>query len=200
MLKRATTITSLLLILILLLVVYVVVTPSHSKELYIKDIATQKMQTLQQKTPIQQKYKVSKDLWIHDPEMGRLHHHITSLHSTLTAHTIDKSMHFMEQMLSIQCCFQEKIESKDGTLVQQVRYIEAPKGKYQYFDHHFDAQSAFFALLHLPKNHFITELDLDSALLTGMAKELSFYVLGDKTYFQSQRCKLHIHKPFLSSN
>ena len=144
-------------------------------------------------SPIQQlRYGASKDLWIHHPRGGRLHHHITSPRSILTIYNVGREVHFMEQMVSVKCYLQEKVEVENGRRIQQIRYIESPQGSYRYCDHYFNAQTLFIAFLRLPENTPLTELDLDNAPLIGEATEAFLYLLNGKIHLQSQRFKARI--------
>ena len=135
---------------------------------------------------------VSKDLWIHDEEMGRLHHHIESPRSILTVYSTDKHMQLIEQMIGMKCYLQERIENDEGELVQQVRYIESREGTYRYSDNHFDAQSVFLALFRIPGNTLTTKLDLEEAFLKGVAKEVSLSFSDDRPNFHAEKFKAHI--------
>lgn len=195
MLKRTTIIASLFILLIFGNVLYTIIKP-FTKGQCVEEILTQEMEMPQKegKYPTKQmRSGVSKDLWIHDPQMGRLHHHIESPRSILTAYRVDKHMHLMEQMIGMKCYLQEKVEVDDeGTLIQQIRYIESKEGNYQYSDHHFEAQSVFLALFRLPGDTLSTKLSLDEAFLKGVAKEVSLSFSEDRPNFHAQKFKAQI--------
>ncbi len=140
----------------------------------------------------QQRFGVSKDLWIQDSEMGRLHHHIESPSSILTVVRNSKQTHLIEQMIDMKCYLQEKVEEEDGTITQQIRYIESKEGIYNYSDHHFDAPSVFLALFRIPGDRLPTKLNSDEAYLLGVGKEVSLSFLNGRPNFHAQKFKAHI--------
>ena len=194
MLKQTTLIASLLLVLCCASILYKVIEhPSNGQR--VEEILTQEMEMPQKETKYptrQMRSGVSKDLWIHDAEMGRLHHHIESPRSILTVYSSDKHMHLIEQMIGMKCYLQEKVERDDRTLSQQIRYIESKEGTYRYSDHHFDAHSVFLALFRLPGDQLSTKLNIEEAFLRGVAREVSLSFSGDNPNFHAQNFKAHI--------
>jgi len=190
MLRRTTLIAALLLISISGTILYQVIKPP-SRSQRVEEILTQEMESPQEgrKYPTKQiRTGVSKDLWIHDAQMGRLHHHIESPRSILTAYTSDKKIYLIEQMMGMKCYLQEKVE--EG--MQEIRYIESEEGTYRYSDHHFDAHTVFLALFRIPGDELSTNLNLEEAFLTGIAKEVSLSFSENSPNFHAQNFKARI--------
>ncbi len=194
MLKRITFLATLLLLVISGGTFYSILKPT-AKERRVEEILTQEKALPQEgKYPTKQmRSGVTKDLWIHDPQMGRLHHHIESPRSILTAYTEDKHMHLLEQMIGMKCYLQEKIEKgEEGGIIQQIRYIESEEGTYRYSDHHFEAHSVFLALFRTPGDTLPSKFNLEEAFLQGVAKEVSLSFSEDTPQFHAQKFKAHI--------
>ena len=65
----------------------------------------------EEKYPNKQMRKgVEKDLWIYDNSNARLHHHVESPRSILTAISHGNRVELIEQMIGMKCYFQEKLE------------------------------------------------------------------------------------------
>jgi len=188
-LKKATVIASLLLILIVGSILYAVIVPLS------KEGGVEEMEMVQKegKYPIEQtRSNVTKDLWIHDAQMGRLHHHIESPRSTLIAYTKNRRIHLIEQMHGMKCYLQEKVEDINGELIQQIRFIESKEGTYRYSSQQFNTQSVFLALFRIPGDTLSTKLDIKKAFLVGVAKEVSLSFSGNKPNFHAQNFKAQI--------
>ena len=135
---------------------------------------------------------VSKDLWISSSEKGRLHHHIESPRSILTAISHGNHIELVEQMIGMKCYFQEKIEEDNGVLTQNIRYLQSAEGTYRYTDHHFDAHSVFLALYRLPGETLSTKLDSNDAYLKGIAEEVSLSFSNGSPNFHAEKFKAQI--------
>ncbi|QVL58077.1 MAG: hypothetical protein KFB93_03075 [Simkaniaceae bacterium] len=135
---------------------------------------------------------VSKDLWISDNNHGRLHHHIESPRSILTAIPHENRIELVEQMIGMKCYFQEKIEDEDGKIVQNIRYLQSEEGTYRYTDHYFDAHSVFLALYRVPGETLSTHLNTNDAYLKGVAEEVSLSFSDGSPNFHAEKFKAQI--------
>lgn len=135
---------------------------------------------------------VSKDLWISDNGKERLHHHIESPRSILTAIPHGTRIELVEQMIGMKCYFQEKIEEDRGEIVQNIRYIQSEDGTYRYTDHYFDAHSVFLALYRIPGETLSTQLDTKDAYLKGIAEEVTLSFSDGSPNFHAEKFKAQI--------
>ena len=160
-----------------------------------RSLLTQQIKTPQEASeppPQQIRTGVSKDLWITDETLERLHHHIESPHSILTIYNHGSHLELIEKMKGMKCYLQEKIESDTDTFIQQIRFIESTEGTYHYSDHHFNAPSVFLALFRMPGQTLFTDLKLDQAFLKGVAQEVSLSFAEDRPNFHAQKFKAHV--------
>ena len=136
---------------------------------------------------------VVKELWITEGDK-RLHYRIESPRSVLTALPKGNTFELTEQMQGIKCFFQEKIEHAEetGELSQQLRFIESREGTYTYADHRFNAEQVFLALFRLPGDRLETNLDLSTAFLKGVAKEVTLSLSHHGPSFHAKKFKAHI--------
>ena len=105
MLKRSTYFAVFLLLLIFVTSLYLIVDPLSNNE-QVDKILTQKVKCPKkhEMSPTKQmRSGVSKDLWIHDKNMGRLHHHIESPRSILIAYPNENRIQLIEQMIGMKC-------------------------------------------------------------------------------------------------
>ncbi|NRA89996.1 MAG: hypothetical protein HRU43_02550 [Simkaniaceae bacterium] len=161
----------------------------------IEDLLTQEisMPEHEEKYPNKQMRKgVEKDLWIYDNSNARLHHHVESPRSILTAIPHGNRVELIEQMIGMKCYFQEKLEVEDGKQIQQVRYLESGEGTYHYTDHYFDAQSVFLALFRLPGSELSMRTDINEAYLKGVAEKVSLSFSDGSPNFQAEKFKAQI--------
>jgi len=135
---------------------------------------------------------VSKDLWISEKGTTRLHHHIESPRSILTAIPHGNRIELVEQMIGMKCYFQERIDDEEGEVIQNIRYLQSEEGTYRYTDHYFDAHSVFLALYRLPGETLITHLDTKDAYLKGIAEEVSLTFSGGTPDFHAEKFKAQI--------
>jgi len=135
---------------------------------------------------------VSKDLWISEKGTTRLHHHIESPRSILTAIPHGNRIELVEQMIGMKCYFQERIDDEKGEVIQNIRYLQSEEGTYRYTDHYFDAHSVFLALYRLPGETLITHLDTKDAYLKGIAEEVSLTFSGGTPDFHAEKFKAQI--------
>ncbi|MCB1109414.1 MAG: hypothetical protein KDK64_00380 [Chlamydiia bacterium] len=147
----------------------------------------------EEKFPNKQMRKgVAKDLWISEKGKVRLHHHIESPRSILTAIPNGNRVELIEQMIGMKCFFQEKIEDKEGRVMQHIRYLQSGEGTYHYTNHLFDAQKVFLALYHLPGETLTTHLKPDEAYLKGIAEEVSLSFSSGSPNFHAEKFKAQI--------
>jgi hypothetical protein len=147
----------------------------------------------EEKFPSKQMRKgVTKDLWISDKEHSRLHHHIESPRSILTAIPYGNRVELIEQMIGMKCYFQEKLENSAEGPVQHIRFLQSSEGTYRYTDQVFDAQSVFLALYRLPGDTLTTHLSTDDAYLKGVAEEVSLSFSSGTPNFHAEKFKAQI--------
>jgi len=135
---------------------------------------------------------VSKDLWLADQKSGRLHHHIESPRSILTAIQKEGHIELTEQMINMHCFSQEKIEEENGIFKQTIRYLESSEGTYHYADQLFDAHSVFLALYSLPGETLTLILDPKTAYLKGVADNVSLSFSDGAPNFRAEKFKAQI--------
>jgi hypothetical protein len=135
---------------------------------------------------------VSKDLWITSHGQHRLHHHIESPRSILTAAEKGGQIELIEQMINMRCFFQEKIEEEEGKLRQNIRYLQSSEGIYHYSNHLFDAHSVFLALFTLPGDTLTTTFDPKTAYLRGVADNVSLSFSNGAPNFHAEKFKAQI--------
>lgn len=135
---------------------------------------------------------VSKDLWVTGHDQKRIHHHIESPRSILTAVQKGSQIELTEQMINMRCFFQEKIEEEEGELRQNIRYLQSSEGVYHYSDHLFDAHSVFLALYTLPGDTLTTTLDPKTAYLRGVADDVSLSFSNGSPNFHAEKFKAQI--------
>ena len=161
----------------------------------IEEMLTQEisMPKHEEKFPNKQMRKsVAKDLWISNKDHVRLHHHIESPRSILTAIPYGNRVELIEQMIGMKCFFQEKLEKEEGEPMQQIRYLQSGEGTYRYTDHFFDAHSVFLALYRMPGESLVTNLDADDAYLKGVAEEVSLSFSNGTPNFHAEKFKAQI--------
>ncbi len=162
------------------------------KSINIEETLTEEITLSQEekKYPTKQVRKgVSKDLWVNDKEGTRLHHHIESPRSILTAISHGSRIELVEQMIGMECYFQEKLEEES---FQQIRYLRSEEGTYHYTGHFFDAPSVFLALYRLPGKTLPLSLPSDAAYLEGIAEKVSLSFSGASSSFHADKFKAEV--------
>jgi len=193
LLKRTTLLASVFVISIFIGVLYVTIKPL-SKQPYFGTLLKQEKEELrgeENKSAKQVRIGVSKDFWIHDSNAGRVHHHIDTLFSVLTAYNIGSRMHFVEQMIDVEGYLQGKTTEEKGVLMQQICHLKSPEANYRYFDNCFMAHTVFLSLFYFSGRTFSTQFDLKHPFMRGVVKECSFS-FNDKPVFRAQKFKAHI--------
>ena len=135
---------------------------------------------------------VSKDLWTSGHDQKRLHHHIESPRSILTAIRKGNQIELTEQMINMRCFLQEKIEGDEGELHQNIRYLQSSEGVYRYSDRLFNAHSVFLALHTIPGDKLTTTLDPKTAYLKGVADDVSLSFSSGSPNFHAEKFKAQI--------
>lgn len=161
----------------------------------IEDLLTQEisMPRHEEKFPNKQMRKgVAKDLWITESNGTRLHHHIESPRSILTAIPHGDRVELIEQMIGMKCFFQEKIEESGGETIQHIRFIQSGEGTYRYTDQFFDAQRVYLALYQLPGDTLMTKLSHEEAYLRGVAEAVSLSFSSGSPNFHAEKFKAQI--------
>lgn len=138
----------------------------------------------------------SKDFWMHDPHMGRMHHRVESSRSILTARMIGKQLHFTEQIFNMRGYIQERVERESATQpVQHVRYIESREGLYCYSSHRFEAEDISFTLFRVPGTTLPLGLSPGEAFLRGVAEGASLSLYGRAPKFRARILRADVQKP-----
>jgi len=135
---------------------------------------------------------VSKDLWILEKGKQRLHHHVESPYSILTATPNANRIELVEQMLDMKCYFQEKIEEEKKHLIQNIRYFESKEGLYHYTNHSFTADSVFLRLHRIPGDILTTNLDLNEPYLKGLAENITLSFSEKLPRFHAEKFKAQV--------
>ena len=138
MLKRMTIFSFVFLFLITGIALFLILFVSSSNY----NITPQKQTKKIAKYPTKQmRSNVLKDIYVSEKSQ-RLHHHIESPRSILTAFPSGNSFDLVEQMHNMKCYLQEKLDYSDDMdePMQQIRFIESQEGIYHYSNHHFDAK------------------------------------------------------------
>ena len=162
-----------------------------SKKLNIEETLTEKIEVKGVEVT-QVRTGVSKDFWIFDPDKGRLHHHIESPHSVLTAISRGDHVDLEEKMIGLKCYVQEKVEEEEGAFLQHIRFIQSEEGVYHYSYHTFDAAKVDVALLSLPGSTLAPPYDLEDAYLKGVAEKVSLSFSSKTPTFHAKKFKAHI--------
>lgn len=140
----------------------------------------------------QMRSHVSKDLWITDEEKGRLHHRIECPRSILTAIPAGNKTELVEQMIEMQCFFQEKIEKTEEGTFQHIRFLQSNEGTYHYSSHLFDANAVFLALYEMPGETLVKTLDPKTAFMQGVAGNVTLSLSEGAPNFHAEKFKAHI--------
>lgn len=140
----------------------------------------------------QERSGVVKDLWISDKKMGRLHHHIESPQSILTAIPSGNRIELIEQMSDMKCYFQEKVETDGPSSTQHIRYLHSDEGTYRYGDQCFNADAVFLALYQVPGKILTTNLNIEEAFLQGIAQKVSLSFSKGSPNFHADKFKAQV--------
>jgi len=114
------------------------------------------------------RHGVCKDLWIYDSSHTRLHHKIESKQSIMQLCPRGDSIEVLEQLFDVQCWMQEKL-SYQQPVQQQMRFILAKEGFYNYRTQHFQATDVLLSMYRLPYTHLPSTLQGHTPFLRGKA-------------------------------
>ena len=144
---------------------------------------------LEKEPAIQQRFEVQKDIWTLDGE-ERPHIRLISQDSTLTIRQRGKKFKANEKLHHITCWMQEKINRSDRT--QQLRYLQAGEGTYEFPSHQFLAQH-----VHLSFHHLLGIDIPDTALqsppyLKGIAQKILFHTSSKIPTFTAEHLRAEL--------
>jgi hypothetical protein len=131
---------------------------------------------------------VCKDIWIADPLGQRLHHRIESDRSLITLHPNGESVEVLEKLFGVRCWIQEK-NSSAKDLQQQVRFVLAEEGLYNYGTQIFQAQDILLSMYKIPGNAFPENLESYSPFLRGNADAITFSLQNGAPKFVASHFK-----------
>jgi hypothetical protein len=113
---------------------------------------------------------VQKDIWAIDGS-ERLHFRLTSGYSELTLRQKKDKVEAVEELRQINCWIQEEIDRAGNA--QQVRFVSASEGTYDYPSHRFLAHSVHLAFYRIPGLDLPLSLT-EKPFLSGVAREVAF--------------------------
>lgn len=143
----------------------------------------------------QQRKHVKKEIYFSQEDNLRLHYRIYSQASLLTLEPTSqgKKISLNEKLEKIQCWMQDKLyyASSGAEPMQQVRFLEAEEGTYNYISQQFLAQSVVLSLFRLPEHDLPKEIQT-APFLRGVARDVSFAVSGKTPSFSAQHFKAEL--------
>jgi len=158
---------------------------------YKKMIENREIASTHSQSPTNQERKqVRKDIWFSQDDSARLHYQIASEGSLLTLTPVKNKFEVIESLDRIKCWMQDKLinDVMEDTLSQQARYIEAENGIYRHTSQEFTANGVTLSLFQLPGHQLPEEpINKDSAILRGIAHDVSFYFSGKTPQFQARQ-------------
>lgn len=148
-------------------------------------------------TTHQHRKNVKKDIYFVQEDNSRLHYRIHSQSSLLTMQpkTEGKKIELHEKLEKIKCWMQDKLYySSPGTgPMQQIRFLEAEEGLYNYTSQQFLAQSVALSLYRLPQ-HDLPYVVKTAPFLKGIAQDVSFAVSGKTPSFKAQHFRAELNQ------
>ena len=159
---------------------------SEADRRQLKKIQVKGLATIQTSTE-QNRGSVCKDLWIAESDGKRLHDRIESASSVLVLTPVNDHLDIIEHLNQIHCSMQDRIEERDGKIVQQVRCFDALTGVYQYSANRLTAKNVSIALFRAPGSDLPSSFS--SPFLTGIAQDISFAIAGKASQFQAKQFK-----------
>jgi hypothetical protein len=125
----------------------------HDKEAYQKiirsTVAERPTPTLAQKPTHQQRTGVQKDIWLQDR-----HIRITSPSSQLRVQQLKDKFEITENLLSLECCIQETLPSETQEITQEIRWLSAKEGVFEYPSTRFQAKEPHLSVYSLKGTAF----------------------------------------------
>ncbi|MGR3973599.1 MAG: hypothetical protein QRY72_03400 [Candidatus Rhabdochlamydia sp.] len=143
--------------------------------------------------PQQDRWGVSKDLWLYQEDGVRLHHHIASKSSSLQFIKHEQKMVITEHLEKISCLIQDQITQHHHTPFQHIRTFEALQGSYDYHQHALIAHHAKLSFFKLPGKELPHTL-LTKPYLTGVAKDISLLIKGRSPQFEATHFQAHFEE------
>lgn len=135
--------------------------------------------------------KVRKDIWLVESPGQRLHHRIESDRSLISFNSKKSSIEILEHLFGVRCWIQEKNASiKDPS--QQLRFVLAEEGFYQYKNQDFWAQDVLLSMYKIPKNTEFGALESYTPFLQGNAESINFSLKNGSPRFIASRFKASI--------
>lgn len=146
------------------------------------------------KGPVEQiRHGTTKDLWKLGEDGVRLHYHIESPYSILTAYPKGSSYELVEKMNGIKCYFQEKVDLDQSR--QQIRYLQADRGTYSYGKQAFTAESVLITVSQTDGDELQMNISPSDIFLKGMASQVSLSFAGEQPDFQAKAFRAKIRNP-----
>lgn len=128
---------------------------------------------------------VVKEVWFQEKERHQMRIH--SKDSVLFFFNEGKEIEVVEQMGDVECLFQEKLFFQEGIPMQEVRFLKAKKGSYNYTTGLFIAENVFLSKYHLA-GHALPKTPLEmQPLMQGKAEFVEFTLKGEKIDFKAHQ-------------
>ncbi|CAM0116972.1 hypothetical protein [Rhabdochlamydiaceae symbiont of Dictyostelium giganteum] len=143
--------------------------------------------------PKQNRWGVTKDLFISQEEGGRLHHHIESQNSSLEFTKEEGKLVVIEHLGSLECLIQDRILGQKEAPFQQIRSFKAVHGSYNYSSHELIAHHALLSFFKLPGIELPRHIT-SKPYLTGVAKDISLTVMGKSPQFEATHFEAHFQE------
>ncbi len=139
-------------------------------------------------TSEQIRHQVSKDIWLAEPSGQRLHHCIESDRSLVTFKPRGESLEVLEHLYGVRCWIQEKnLSTKE--IQQQIRFVLAEEGLYDYRNQSFQAQDVLLSLYKIPGTTFSKSLESYAPFLRGNADSITFSLQNGAPKFVASHFK-----------
>ena len=127
---------------------------------------------------------VQKDIWTEE----RLHFRLFSESSKVRLKKA-KKVSFEETLKNLQCWIQDKVDPKN----QQIRYFTSASGKYYFPDHKFYAEKINLYFYQLPGKELPSNISEKEAYVSGIAKDISFYIFEKTPHFKAEHFRAHFN-------
>lgn len=134
------------------------------------------------------RHRVCKDIWLAEPSKQRLHHRIESDRSVVTFQPRGESIEVLEHLYGVRCWIQEKNLST-REIQQQIRFVLAEEGLYDYRKQSFQAQDVLLSLYKIPGTVFPKSLESYSPFLRGNADSITFSLQNGAPKFVASHFK-----------
>ncbi len=134
------------------------------------------------------RHDVCKDIWIADPLGQRLHHRIESDRSVISFNPKGESVEVLEHLFGVRCWIQEK-NSSTKEVQQQIRFVLAEEGLYNYKNQSFEAQDVLLSMYKIPGTIFPKSLESQVPFLRGNADSITFSLQNGTPKFVASHFK-----------